>query len=215
MTESTLANQCYDSLKEAIIRGTFTPGEKLQIEKLKAFLKVGPTPIREALSRLAMTSLVVIQANRGFFVRKVDQEEVSDVYTIFGEIERLALNRAIDKGDTAWEARILAALHQLSVIENGPAPIDFSQWVHLNYEFHYAMVSACDSACLLKIREDLYQQLDRFCFLSALINESELSVNHQDHVKIAQAVIGRDKEKAFSLMAKHLDGAMHQIMRTL
>jgi GntR family carbon starvation induced transcriptional regulator len=214
MTES-LANQSYDSLKEAIIRGKFNPGEKLQIEKLKAFLKVGPTPIREALSRLVTTGLVVMEANRGFFVKKVSEDEVRDVYTTFNQIELLALDRAIDLGDTAWEARILGALHQLAAIETGPSPVDFSQWLLLNYEFHFAMVSSCNSPCLLKIREDLYQQLDRFCFLSALSSKEPLSVNHQEHVKMAQAVIGRNKNMALTLMKQHMEKAKHLVIEQL
>ena len=57
VTEQTLANFCYKKLKEAIIRGEFKPGEKLRIAKLKSYLNIGPTPIREALSHLASSGL--------------------------------------------------------------------------------------------------------------------------------------------------------------
>lgn len=214
-TESTLANQSFAILKEAIVRGQFAPGEKLQVAKLKSFLQVGPTPIREALSRLVSTGLVEMEPNRGFFVKKITPEEVRDVYTTFGLIEKLALSQAIDVGDAAWEGRILSALHQLAAVENGPPPIEFAKWLPLNYQFHLALVSACPLPSLLKIRENLYQELDRFCFISALINEESLSMNHREHAQIAKAVIGRDKEKAISLTSKHLEKAMQDILGRL
>src|SRR6185312_4418788 len=97
-TDHTLADHCYKSLKEAIVRGEFAPGEKLRIAKLKAYLNVGPTPIREALSRLTASGLLDAEANRGFFVKKISEAEVRDIYETFNKIELLALNQAIELG---------------------------------------------------------------------------------------------------------------------
>lgn len=215
MTDTTLVDQSYKSLKEKIIQGEFAPGEKLRIAKLKALLNTGPTPIREALSRLTFSGLIEAEANRGFFVKKISEHEVRDIYTTFKTIELLALNQAMELGDTSWEANILASLHKLSVVENAPPPIDSVTWLSYNYEFHRALIAACNSPCLLKIRDDVYQLFDRYCHLSLLINENSLSLNHQDHCNIAHAVIARDKSKACKLISLHLEKSLNQVIESL
>lgn len=214
-SDQTLTNYCYKSLKEGIIRGEFAPGEKLRIAKLKSHLNVGPTPIREALSRLVSSGLINAEANRGFFVKSICEAEVRDIYATFNKIELLALNQAIELGDTSWEAHILGSLHKLSVIEKAPPPIDSVNWLLLNYEFHRSLIAACHSPCLLKIREDLYQLFDRYCHLSLLINEEALLLNNQDHCEIANAVIARDKAKACRLTTLHLENSLEQVIERL
>lgn len=214
-TNQTLANYCYKSLKEAIVRGKFMPGEKLRIAKLKSYLNVGPTPIREALSRLASSGLINTEANRGFFVKSVSEAEIRDVYATFNKIELLALNQAIELGDSSWEANILGSLHKLSVVEKCPPPVDSERWLLLNYEFHCSLIAACNSPCLLKIREDIYQLFDRYCHLSVLINEDNLLLNHDHHCEIATAVISRDKSKACRLTTLHLENSLNQVIEAL
>lgn len=214
-TDQTLTNYCYKNLKEAIIRGEFAPGEKLRIAKLKSYLNVGPTPIREALSRLASSGLINTEANRGFFVKNVSEAEVRDIYATFNKIELLALNQAIELGDSSWEANILGSLHKLSIVEKCSSPIDSESWLLLNYEFHYSLIAACNSPCLLKIRGDIYQLFDRYCHLSILINENNLLLNHNDHCEIAKAVINRDKSKACRLTTSHLENSLNQVIEAL
>ena len=212
--ELTLTDFCVKVLKEEIIRGTFAPGEKLRITKLKSHLNVGPTPIREALSRLASSGLIDVESNRGFFVKNISEVEVKDIYTTFNKIELLALNNAIELGDSSWEAKIVGSLHKLSIVEKRSTPIDSKNWLKLNYEFHYSLIAACDSPCLLKIREDLYQLLDRYCHLILLINDN-LLLNYKDHCDIAKAVIERDKVKASELTTLHLEKSLQQVIKAI
>ncbi len=214
-THQSLVDYCYKNLKEGIIRGDFAPGEKLRIAKLTAHLNVGPTPIREALSRLTSSGLIEAEANRGFYVKRISEADVRDIYATFNKIEILALSQAIELGDTSWEAHILAALYKLSVIEQAPPPVDSLTWLQLNYEFHYSLVAACQSPCLLKIREDLYQLFDRYCHLSLLLNKHSLALNHKDHCDLAKAVIDRDKAKACKLMTSHLESSLKQVIEKL
>lgn len=214
-SDQTLVDYCYKRLKEGIIRGEFAPGEKLRIETLKAHLGTGPTPIREALSRLTSSGLIDTSANRGFFVRQVSEAEVRDIYATFNKIELLALEQSIELGNTDWEATILASLHRLAAVEKAPSPVDSTEWLIRNYEFHYSLIAACNSPCLLKIREDIYQLFDRYCHLSALLNKNVLFINHNDHCEMAKAVIERDKKKACTLTTLHLEKSLDFVIKKL
>jgi DNA-binding GntR family transcriptional regulator len=87
-------------LREAIVRGELTPGERLTEDELAAWLGISRTPVREALSRLASTGLVTIDANRGARVAPLDPMEMLDLVQVSRELillaQRLAAERATD-----------------------------------------------------------------------------------------------------------------------
>lgn len=211
----TLVNYCYTKLREAIIQGEFAPGEKLQIAKLKARLNAGPTPIREALSRLTASGLITCEENKGFRVKSISEIEIRDIYSTFNQIENLALCQAIDLGDASWEGQIVASLYKLSLIEKSNLPTDYSQWAKQNYEFHCTLIAGCNSPTLLKIRENLYQLFDRYCHLSFLLNQSMLPVNYEEHERLAKAALERNKEQACRLTDKHLGSSLKQVIQKL
>ncbi len=68
MLDKTFSQQAFELLKDAICNGRFLPGEKLKVTHLSKLFQIGPTPIREALSRLCESGLVVSLDNRGFKV---------------------------------------------------------------------------------------------------------------------------------------------------
>ena len=211
-----LVSLSYEKLKEGIILGDFAPGEKLQIEKLKAYVGVGPTPIREALSRLTATGLIETALNRGFFVKPVSIEEVRDIYSTFIKIELLAMEQAMNLGDSAWEANIIAALYKLGTIEKSTnADINLHDWLKANHELHFAIIAGCKSPSLLKIREDLYQLFDRYCHLAMSLKKVSFRTNHKDHEALVKAVIARDKLKAIELMTRHLEGSLNLVVEKL
>lgn len=210
----TLATQCYARLHEDIISGVFSPGEKLRMITLKAALNMGPTPIREALSRLATTGLIQAIDNKGFRVKSISEEEARDLYYTFSEIEQIALRSAIEKGTAKWEGEVLAALHRLSLIEKRRSP-DFFEWLQENEAFHDALVSACGSPTLLQVRDSVYQQLSRYIHLSFHSGRSNLEKNLSDHESIAKAVISRKSDQACAFMQKHLTNSLKLVLQRL
>jgi GntR family carbon starvation induced transcriptional regulator len=210
----TLASQCYARLHEGIISGAFPPGEKLRMVTLKAELNIGPTPIREALSRLATTGLIQAIDNKGFRVKPISEEEARDLYSTFAEIEQIALRSAIEHGTAKWEGEVMAALHRLSLIEKRRSP-DFLAWLKENEAFHDTLVSVCGSPTLLQVRSSVYQQLSRYIHLSFHSGSSNLKQNFSDHEEIAKAVISRKGDRACALMKKHLVNSLKLVLHQL
>ena len=61
----TLTDRAYRELEEMIVTLRLLPGTVLSEQALSVRLKIGRTPIREALQRLARDGLVVIMPRRG------------------------------------------------------------------------------------------------------------------------------------------------------
>ena len=96
-----------------IIAGDLAPGARLGIVDLVQRYEIGATPLREGLSRLISRGLIVGIGQRGFRVADVSREDLEDITQMRTVIEVEALRLAIARGDDAWEAGILSALHQM------------------------------------------------------------------------------------------------------
>ena len=104
----------HTQLRADILACRIRPGERLRILELAGRLGVSHTVVREALSRLSADGLVVAEAQRGFTVAPVSPKELADLTDVRVTIECDALRRSIERGDIAWESRIVASAHALA-----------------------------------------------------------------------------------------------------
>lgn len=211
-SKSTLAQQCYEQLQNEIINGTLKPGQKLKVEPIKERFSIGQSPVREALSRLVACGLVETEDNKGFRVARISEDDIRDTYSTFTHIENLALDLSIKQGDDAWEGSVIAALHKLALIETKNVYGSYAVWAERNYNFHVSLISGCNSPSLLELRKSIYMKFDRYCRMAYQISKEELLVNHEEHKKLADAVLKRDTKKAQALMTYHINGAIEDVV---
>ena len=112
--EKTLSERAHRLLRADILRGALAPGEKLKPQALASRYDIGLSPLREGLTRLSTEGLVVAEGQRGFRVADISLAELHDIMTLRRKLETEALAEAIRRGDSDWEAEIVAAYHRLS-----------------------------------------------------------------------------------------------------
>lgn len=204
-SEQTLADTAYRVLRRDIIRGQRPPGERLRVEKLRQLYEIGATPIREALQKLSTEGLVQATGNRGFTVSPLDPAEFADLNIARTEIELSALRLSIARGDAAWEARVVAASYLMAkadaaIAEEGGRVSDF--WEETNAAFHTALVSACGSSWLLRVRGGLQDLCERYRRASVGGRRGARELG-REHAAIAEATLARDAERATALLRAH------------
>ena len=86
-----LRDDVYRRLRDAIVDGTFRPGEQLKDGDLAAWLGVSRTPVREALLRLAASGLVVALPGRSTTVSAIDIQVVRDAKDVVAAMHELAV----------------------------------------------------------------------------------------------------------------------------
>ncbi len=214
------ATQVLSQLKQDILTGYFSPGEKLRMVRLKERYQVGVSPLREALSQLLVEQLVIVENQRGFTVHPISAEEMADIYHTRAQIEGLCVGQAIERGDDAWEASILAAAHRLKksaelLDENSPENIQ--RWEALHQEFHTAIAAGCASPTLLHVRRSLYEKASRYRNLwlkRNMLNRTVFHANQQQHQDLIDALLARDSESAVQLIQEHLLGPYRALKDT-
>ena len=93
--ECSLADEIAQILRERIINGDYSIGEKLVENKIAEELKVSRTPVREAFKHLTKENLIEYVPNKGCFAKGFEQSDLFDIYAVRNAVEQLAVEWAI------------------------------------------------------------------------------------------------------------------------
>lgn len=198
----TLTEAAYLALRRDIIHGVRAPGERLRIGRLTELYDVGPTPLREALQRLSADGLVTAGGNRGFTVIALDIAEFRDLTIARTAVEREALRLSLTHGDEAWEAGVVSAGYRMQKADAALPGGDLDRWEAANEAFHLAIVAACGSNWLLRIRKSLHDQCERYRRASVYLRRGTRDLG-AEHAAILRAVLDRDIATAANLAEAH------------
>lgn len=217
----TLANLAYHHLRADIVSGRLAAGAKLKLERLVADYDVGMAPLREALARLVGDALVVSAEQRGFWVAPLEMSELDDVLRVRALVESEALSLAICNGDAAWEAGLRASFEALSEVEatlpDTAAAVEpelWEAWEARNRAFHAALVSACGSPWLMRLRVQFYEQSERYRRVSLGASRGRRFV-HDEHTAIYDAAMQRNALRACRLTEEHLARTAEEVRRAV
>jgi GntR family transcriptional regulator, carbon starvation induced regulator len=202
----SLTEDVYVHLRADILAGRIPPGAKLNMTALRAESGVSLGVIREALVRLGAEGFLITQTQRGFRVPPIDAKELVDLAEARVELECLCLRSAIAEGDLDWEARIVGAYRRLSRLQRrtaGMPPRLDERWSEAHALFHGALVHGAKNSWLLRMRDTLFTQSERYRQLSAAIDDARRDFNGE-HYRVMEAVLARDAEQACEEMRRHL-----------
>ena len=150
--------------------------------------------------------LVTVQEQKGFRAAPMSVAEFrkSGILRVMLEIQ--ALRRSIEFGGEEWEAEIVAAFYRVSLAQrrlaNGEADAE-SDWEDRNRDFHDALVMACDSEWLMRLRSLLYDHSRRYRHCT-LQTPALLESSARDHEMLHAAALARNADKACALVSQHL-----------
>ena len=195
----------YDRIRDDVICGQLEPGCKLKIDSLREQYGVGATPIREALSLLTADGLVERLEQRGFRVAELNDSEFFELLTTRCWLEERVLRQAIRNGGKEWEEGIVVAHYRLS--RTPRVPPDVSRTANAEYEqchkkLHMSLVAACGSSTLLRLWNQLYNESNRYRYISRMSAYGRPNVN-EEHAQIVEAVLARESDLAVKRIIAH------------
>ncbi len=212
-TANTIGETTYSQIKSDIIFGVLAPGSKLKLEALKTHYTASNSTLRETLNRLASDGFVLAEEQRGFFVKPVSQEDLIEISQLRILLEAHALRQSIKHGDTNWEGNLVAAHHKLHSVEKRMLSGDMSDkklWKQYDWEFHLALIQACDGPNLLQLHGKLFDQYLRYQML-VLTNRGQVAVD--EHKQMLQAALDRDTDRSIQLLEQHVLGGLEHTIR--
>ncbi|WP_367188879.1 GntR family transcriptional regulator [Burkholderia sp. Ed8] len=194
------------SLRDMIINGELSAGERLVERDLAERFGISRIPMREAIQRLEREGLLDIFRNRGAVVRMLSASDVQDIYDLRVLLEGDAIYRSVKRLDDEALARA-ELVHRLL----GDASVPRRQG-ELNREFHALLYAGCGNARQLKSIAELRSQVERYERLQTTLLADTPSFQ-VEHEAILQACRARDARAARSMTVAHLESARRIVMR--
>jgi DNA-binding GntR family transcriptional regulator len=188
------------ALREAILRGEYTPGERLVEAQLIDRFRASRFNVRAALQELAAEGLVEVQRNRGAHVRKVSLAEAVEITEVRMVVEGLVAARAAERvtADQATELDEIAMLMRRAV-EAG----EFRRYSDLNQRLHALVREIAGHGTADRIVETLRGQLVRHQFMVSLL-PGRPQTSLPQHERIIAAIRDRDPKAAETAMREHI-----------
>lgn len=195
-----------DTLRTAILTGEIPGDTRLVQADLAEQLQVSTTPVREALRSLAAEGLVKLDAHRGAVVRRLNDDEVREIYELRCLLEPAVLERAITR-ITDEQLEAAAAIEAQMAKETDPA-----RWGHLNREFHGVFMTAAESERLRQMVETLQDAFSAYIVTAMVRDDERRRLANDQHRTLLEAVRKRDVKAATQAMVAHmrltLEGAL-------
>jgi DNA-binding GntR family transcriptional regulator len=191
----------YNKLKNAIIYGELSPGEKLSEIELAKNLNSSRTPIREAFRQLQTEGYLTVVPNKGACVSKLPLEEIEEIYNVIRLLEGYAAELAAKRINNS-ELNELKKLQKKLTLDAYKKR--YRDYIEKNTEFHHLITRLSGNSHLERIISELRMRIFRYRLVSVTI-PGYLGRYASDHEKIIDSIGKRDSIRAGKYIREHVD----------
>ena len=195
-----LRDVVFNTLRRAILKGELEPGERLMEIALANKLGVSRTPIREAIRKLELEGLVVMIPRKGAEVARITEKDLRDVLEVRTSLEKLAIELACDRitEDDIYDLKLACKNFEESFGKD-----DLTTIAEKDVAFHDIIFRSTKNARLIQILNNLREQMYRYR-LEYLKDTQSHDRLVEEHQRIVDAIIGKNKEEAVRLIQEHI-----------
>jgi DNA-binding GntR family transcriptional regulator len=206
----SLADRAFEDIEEMIVGGKLAPGALISESELSRTLKMGRTPIREAIARLKFIGFVDVHSRKGISVSGVDVIRHLEVLEVRRPLEETVALHAIERATQSDVAELMNASRQLS---QAAKTSDRIAYFRVKRALHDAQVRAAHNDVLSGTMRILHAQARRFWWTYEPTESFPLAAKL--HSTITEHVIGRDKKRAVqavNALFEHLEALTRQVV---
>ena len=197
-----------EHIREAIISGVFSPGERLMEIQMADEMGVSRTPVREAIRMLEKEGFVVMIPRRGTYVSNMSIKDINDVYEIRISLDTLAAGLAAER-ITDGELEELQCL--LVKIGEAIESNNMAKIVEADIEFHDVLYKASRNERLRNIINNLREQITVIRGVS-MRYPGRLKDTQEEHRRLVESIAARNVEKSQEAARIHLENAERTLM---
>ncbi len=190
-----------ENLRERIIKGEFELGEQLSEARIAKNLEVSRTPVREAINRLEMEGLLVVEPQRGSFVFNLEPEELAKLCDARVCLETTALTSAMQANPQALYAALDECVERMTAAREAA---DDAEYLYLDTLFHQCLFDCADNRFL----NDAYQTIAlKMAALRSRLGHhpDHMAKSYREHIELLQCVRDGDVPQALEVLKLHID----------
>ena len=208
---SSLSEAAYSRIRSMIITLELEPGSLISESALMSTLKMGRTPIREALRSLANEKLVEVYPRRGMFVSRVDVANLSQLSETRAVLEIKAAELAATRSTAADQEITKALIKEINAIKGD---LDMPTLIGLDQRIHHHIYQCTHNEFLASALDNYYAHALRIWFL-ALDRVEHLADAIIEHRALLEAIASNDSKAASKAMKEHVEGFESEIRKSL
>ncbi|MQA97731.1 MAG: FCD domain-containing protein [Streptosporangiales bacterium] len=193
-----------EALLRMLLNGELRPGDRVVENRLTHELGISRPPLREALRVLEQQGLVVQVPRRGAYVTRLSLHDLYELYTLRGELERIAVELGVPCKDPA---RLDRCRRALAVMQDFAERGDPSAMLEPAYEFHASVIGISGHRRL----EDAYRSVQlqmMMCMAMNRLARSQRETLIEDvgrHRALLDRIEEGDRDAVLAELAVHGD----------
>ncbi len=200
-----------ERLREEILRGALSPGDRILQEELAERFGASRVPIREAIRILVHEGLVTTVANSGSWVARLTLAECEEVYLMRERLEPLLLRYSAPHLTDAD----LAELQSLAArVADASTAGDVDGFLRFDRQFHLASYAHAETQQLGDLISKLWNSTApyRRAYVATWSSDLQRLANDEHHLLI-ETLRDRDIDEAERVLAGHIRRTRRQLAR--
>lgn len=193
-----------DALREAILDGSYAPGERIRQEELAARSGASRIPVREALSTLAAEGLVTLVVNSGAWVSRLTAAECAELYQVRERLEPLLLRASLPRLGPSDIARLGQLADAMEALPAG----DTDGFLRADREFHLSGYGGAAGTETWKIIARMWNTTQHyrreFTKIAARRGERGMRATHLEHRLLLDCISRGDADDAERILVTHI-----------
>ncbi|MBB2202789.1 GntR family transcriptional regulator [Gluconacetobacter tumulisoli] len=192
----------YESVRRAILVGTYPPGTFIEEERISTQHDVSRTPVREAFHRLHAEQYIELVPRRGAMVKPISLEEFSGLFQarllVETSVAAIACQQRIKPS-----AEMRDALHRLQTFSAVDRPEDQVDYLAADWDFHAALISLSGNTILQAMYGALRPHQERVGMTAHPLPE-DLEILAREHFAIYDSLQSHDFAACQMWLTRHL-----------
>ena len=209
---SSLLQQVYEAILNAICDGRLLPGERLGHERLAEMLDVSRQPVSHALALLKEQGFVCRSGRRGLVVAPLEVDFVRSLYEYRAAIDLLAAGKAADACTPA------SAAEGKHIIQQGKAASEsqvLAESIRLDSAFHQWIYELASNRILTETMNHYWKHMRRVISAVLSIDKFWPQMLWAEHDAIWSAISDGNRELAEHLARAHVEKASEALCEKL
>lgn len=207
----SLRDRAYLEIKRRINRLEFRPGDYLNEALISRTLRIGRTPVHQALDRLMLEGLVQVIPRKGVVVQPISLDQVLHILEMRLLNEPYCVGLAAERVAPQEIERMRTTLNTATHLIKSR---NREEMMNLDRAFHHQISVAARNPILSDVITMLHERSLRFWFIS-LNDDLQLRRIHQEHRDVLDAVERRDRKGASEAMRAHIESSRQHIARAI
>jgi DNA-binding GntR family transcriptional regulator len=195
-----LADRAYRALRDRLVTLRIPPGAPIDEDAIGRELKMGRTPVREAIKRLALENLVTIFPRRGTFASEINITDLAHISDVRAQLEGHAAYRAAERITDTQRTELAGLLVELDVRKGAE---DLEMLMELDATVH-RFIYRCAGNPFLEETLGRYLNLSLRIWYLVIDRLPHLFARVHEHEEVLHAIESGQAERARHILTGHI-----------